>query len=142
LVQTGNRKKWLTNLVKYFGVRFWERHGFLEDLPDSLEALAFGPIVEVASHINLFGMVRPGIQIRETTVSDKLVTERCDYPWSRCRGRGKLSTGKKRVRAGALGPASGCGKREDGVTDHLKVKLPMVTGIARRIFFGYFLLVM
>lgn len=59
----GNKKKWLTNLVKYFGVRFWQCHRFLEDLPDSVETLALGPIVEGACHINLFGMVRPTIRI-------------------------------------------------------------------------------
>ena len=69
------RRKWLTNLVKYFGVRVWQCHGFLEDLPDSVEALALGPIVEGSCHINLFGVVRPAMQIRETTVSDTLVTK-------------------------------------------------------------------
>ena len=65
----------LTDLVEYLIGRLRERHRPEEDIPDLVQALALGPVVEGARHIDFFGLVRPVAFMQQQLLAAR--------PWSR-----------------------------------------------------------
>jgi hypothetical protein len=78
----------LTDLVEYFIGRFWQCHRLLENLSDSVEALALGPVIEGPRNVDLLGIVRP----RRSGSSQRLARRHGKMrpsTWRRNPGKGK-----------------------------------------------------